>query len=140
MGTDPKVSGRKGRLASPWGRGPNCSGRKAVLAREELLHHPRPAKALGCIDGNLDVLGLLIKQVIVHRAGDEFLVWVEPDGQVYAAWDNTASAKKVQAERPDWVVNNYRGRWEIHGERIYLKASAITEDLAYYREQMGVKA
>lgn len=123
-----------------WRQQPHCGTVKADRAREELMRHPRPPRALGTIDGNLDVLGVLIKQVIVHRSGDEFLVWVEPDGQVYAAWDNTMAAKRVVVERPHWIVNNYRSRWEIRGEYIDLPPSVITEDLAYFREQMGVSA
>ena len=139
MSPDPKVSGRKGRLASPWNKGANCATRKASAAHEAILHHPRPPREVGDLRGNLDVLGVLIKQIITHLAGDEFLVWVEGD-RVFVAWDTTAAARKVQAECPHMIVNNYRSRWEVRGERIYLKATDITEDLAYYREQRGVTA
>lgn len=139
MGIDPKVSGRKGRLASPWNQGANCATRKAAAAHEAILRHPRPPREVGSLHGNLDVLGMTIKQLIIHSAGDEFLVWAEGD-RVFAAWDTTAAARKVQAERPEWIVNNYRSRWEIRGERIYLEAKHITEDLAYFLEHREVVA
>lgn len=95
------------------------------------------ARYVGVLYGDLDALGLLIKTAIVHNAGDEFLVWVDDDGMVFVAPDTTRESKGIAARHPDWVVNNYRSRWEIRGERFQLPPSAITEDLAYFRDQRG---
>lgn len=90
---------------------------------------------VGHLDGDLDIMGITIKQAIIHNAGEEFVVWVDEDGRVFVAPDTTRVVRQLQAENPDWIVNNYRSRWEIQGERITMPASAISEDLAFHRDE-----
>lgn len=108
-----------------------------AIAERKKSHSRMDARYVGVLYGDLDALGMMIKQAIVHNAGEEFLVWVNEDGRVFVAPDTTRESRRMVERHPEWIVNNYRSRWEIHGERAYLQPSSITEDLAFFRDERG---
>lgn len=105
-----------------------------AVSRSDVRMAPR---YVGMLDGDLGIMGVMIKQAIVHNTGEVFLVWADADGMVFVAPDTTKVAKRIAVVHEDWVINTYRSRWEIQGVRIQLEPRHITEDLEFHRDQRG---
>lgn len=105
-----------------------------LVARFSSRHAPC---FVGSLDGDLHAMAKAIHESVMHRNGEEFVVWVDADGYVFVSPDTTRAARHVIDKRPESVVNNYRARLKIRGMRFPLAVESIIEDLEFHKSQQA---